>query len=201
MDRGLRTSLFEPHTQASPASPCPQGWTRRAAGGCLETPLPSLTLPGSGPLLGEAGGSKQSSPPNVLRTYVPLAGSPEIWYTYWADAQTPLRVLERAAVRNGNPVRSGPSGRGRPCAALRIFVQGGGGGGRARRSRRWGRFSRSWGHWGWNRISRRDCHTGLLSGVNLGGGGFCLSASSIHISREQAAGGTRRDTILHANFT
>ncbi len=48
----------------------------------------------------KAGGSTRRVREMFYNT--PLAGSPKIWYTYWAEAQTPPRVLERAAVRNGS---------------------------------------------------------------------------------------------------
>ena len=116
---------------------------------------------------GGAGGSKRSSPRKVLRTYIPLSGSPEIWYKEWAETQTPLRVLERAAVRDVS--RSfRPLGRRRPRAARRIFVQGGGGGGWARVCRRCGPVFAVLGAFGWNRTSSRDC-TRFLSGYTLGG--------------------------------
>ena len=49
---------------------------------------------------GEAGRSKRRV--REIFPNIPLAGSPEIWYTYRAETQTPPRVLERAAVRDGS---------------------------------------------------------------------------------------------------
>ncbi len=93
---------------------------------------------------GRAGGSNRSSPRKVLRN-IPLYGSPEIWYKEGAEAQTPPRASGEGGGQRQYPVRSGPSGRKRPYAARRGFVQGGGGGGRARRSRRRGAYFRGLG--------------------------------------------------------
>ena len=122
--------------------------------------------PRSGPRRDEAGGSKRSSPRKFSEHTYP--------YTEARKFGIPIglkhkhrREFWRGRRSETDSVRSGPSGRGRPRAARRIFVQGGGGGGWARRCRRRGPIFAVLGGFGLESNSKSPGCTRFLVRANL----------------------------------
>ena len=108
------------------------------------------------------GRARATGSPNI-----PLDGSPKIWYTEWAEAQTPPRGSGEGGGQRRIPFVPAPRAGGgllRPGGFSFKEVAAGDGPGEAGGE---GRFSRTRGPLGWNRTSSREC-TKFLVGGGLG---------------------------------